>query len=83
MLFLPILVWLVVSNSVGLQKLQFLQEEKNKEIEALRQRVKELEQQSLRTFSESRLKRKKTWVDVTHTVACVASSISHVQHNVY
>ncbi|GAA6101642.1 coiled-coil domain-containing protein 152 [Tachysurus ichikawai] len=41
------------------RKLQFLQEEKNKEVEALRQRVKELEQQSLRTFSEPHLKRRK------------------------
>ncbi|XP_050948919.1 coiled-coil domain-containing protein 152-like [Labeo rohita] len=41
------------------RKLQFIQEEKNKEIEALRQKVRELEQQSLHGLMESRLKRRK------------------------
>ncbi|TRY97871.1 hypothetical protein DNTS_034116 [Danionella cerebrum] len=41
------------------RKLQFIQEEKNKEIEALRQRVWELEQHSLHSTVESRLKRRK------------------------
>lgn len=59
MLLLAVLLSLIAHNPVCLQKLQFLQEEKNKEVEALRQRVKELEQQSLRTFSEPHLKRRK------------------------
>ncbi|XP_048022837.1 coiled-coil domain-containing protein 152-like isoform X1 [Megalobrama amblycephala] len=41
------------------RKLQFIQDEKNKEIEALRQRVKELEQQSLYGLMDPRLKRRK------------------------
>ncbi|KAK2872631.1 hypothetical protein Q8A67_022528 [Cirrhinus molitorella] len=41
------------------RKLQFIQEEKNKEIEALRQRVRELEQQSLHGLMDARLKRRK------------------------
>ncbi|KAG1943494.1 coiled-coil domain-containing protein 152-like [Pimephales promelas] len=41
------------------RKLQFIQNEKNKEIEALRQRVRELEQQSLYSLMDPRLKRKK------------------------
>ncbi|XP_016133169.1 coiled-coil domain-containing protein 152 [Sinocyclocheilus grahami] len=41
------------------RKLQFIQEEKNKEIEVLRQRVRELEQQSLQGLMDSRLKRRK------------------------
>jgi hypothetical protein len=41
------------------QKFQFLQEEKNREVEALRQRIKELEKQHASGFSDSRLKRKK------------------------
>ncbi|XP_051955471.1 coiled-coil domain-containing protein 152-like [Xyrauchen texanus] len=41
------------------RKLQFIQEEKNKEIEALRQRVRELEQQSLHGLIDSRQKRRK------------------------
>ncbi|TSX03290.1 Growth hormone receptor [Bagarius yarrelli] len=49
----------IISQNIFKRKLQFLQDEKNKEIEALRQRVKELEQQSLRTFTEPRLKRRK------------------------
>ncbi|XP_062867897.1 coiled-coil domain-containing protein 152-like [Trichomycterus rosablanca] len=48
-----------VPQNLYKRKLQFLQEEKNKEIESLRLRVKELEQQNLRGFSETRLKRKK------------------------
>ncbi|KAM9451369.1 coiled-coil domain-containing protein 152 isoform 2-T2 [Clarias gariepinus] len=49
----------VIPQHIFKRKLQFLQEEKNKEIETLRQRVKELEQQSLRNFFEPRLKRRK------------------------
>ncbi|KTF80019.1 hypothetical protein cypCar_00038547 [Cyprinus carpio] len=41
------------------RKLQFIQEEKNKEIEVLRQRVRDLEQQSLHGLMDSRLKRRK------------------------
>lgn len=42
------------------QKLHFFQEEKNKEIEALRQRIKELEEgQRARGVSDGRLKRRK------------------------
>ncbi|XP_065142869.1 coiled-coil domain-containing protein 152 [Paramisgurnus dabryanus] len=41
------------------RKLQFIQEEKNKEIEALRQRVRELEQQSLHGVIGSHQKRRK------------------------
>nr|XP_055036864.1 coiled-coil domain-containing protein 152-like [Misgurnus anguillicaudatus] len=41
------------------RKLQFIQEEKNKEIEALRQRVRELEQQSLHGMIGSHQKRRK------------------------
>ncbi|XP_016361739.1 coiled-coil domain-containing protein 152-like isoform X2 [Sinocyclocheilus anshuiensis] len=41
------------------RKLQFIQEEKNKEIEALRQRVRKLEQQNLHGLMDSRLKRRK------------------------
>ncbi|XP_072517353.1 coiled-coil domain-containing protein 152 [Salminus brasiliensis] len=48
-----------LAQNIFKRKLQFLQEEKNKEIEALRQRVKELEQQNLQGLSESRLKRRK------------------------
>uniref|UniRef100_A0A3B1IVG3 Coiled-coil domain containing 152 n=1 Tax=Astyanax mexicanus TaxID=7994 RepID=A0A3B1IVG3_ASTMX len=49
----------ILPQNIFKRKLQFLQEEKNKEIEALRQRVKELEQQNLHSLSESRLKRRK------------------------
>ncbi|XP_046723567.1 coiled-coil domain-containing protein 152-like [Silurus meridionalis] len=49
----------IISPNIYKRKLQFLQEEKNKEIDALRHKVKELEQQNLCTFSEPRLKRKK------------------------
>ena len=43
------------------QKLQSLQEEKNREIEALRQRIKELEaNQRASVFTDNRLKRMKT-----------------------
>ncbi|KAA0720000.1 hypothetical protein E1301_Tti008373 [Triplophysa tibetana] len=41
------------------RKLQFIQEEKNKEIESLHQRVRELEQQSLHGLIDSRLKKRK------------------------
>ncbi|CAM4667709.1 unnamed protein product [Leuciscus chuanchicus] len=41
------------------RKLQFIQDEKNKEIEVLRQRVRELEQQSLYGLMDPRLKRRK------------------------
>ena len=42
------------------QKLQFFQEEKNKEIAALRQRIRELEEnQHAAVFNDSRLKRRK------------------------
>lgn len=42
------------------QKLQFFQEEKNKEIEVLRQRIKELEEnQRAGGLNDSRLKRRK------------------------
>ncbi|XP_026797200.3 coiled-coil domain-containing protein 152 [Pangasianodon hypophthalmus] len=50
----------IIPQHIFKRKLLFLQEEKNKEIETLRQRVKELEQQSLRTISEPRLKRRKS-----------------------
>ncbi|XP_060791913.1 coiled-coil domain-containing protein 152-like [Neoarius graeffei] len=49
----------IIPQHIFKRKLQFFQEEKNKEIEALRQRVKELEQQILCAFSEARLKRRK------------------------
>ncbi|KAF4077573.1 hypothetical protein AMELA_G00209510 [Ameiurus melas] len=49
----------IIPQHIFKRKLQFLQEQKNKEIEALHQRVKELEQQSLCTSSEPRLKRRK------------------------
>ncbi|XP_053504828.1 coiled-coil domain-containing protein 152-like [Ictalurus furcatus] len=49
----------IIPQHIFKRKLQFLQEQKEKEIEALHQRVKELEQQSLCTSSESRLKRRK------------------------
>lgn len=43
------------------QKLQFFQEEKNKEIVALRQRIKELEEnQRARGLDESRQKKKRS-----------------------
>ncbi|XP_022058791.1 coiled-coil domain-containing protein 152 [Acanthochromis polyacanthus] len=45
-------------QSVFKRKLQFFQEEKNKEIAALRQRIKELEE-SQRSFADGRLKRRK------------------------
>ncbi len=42
------------------QKLQFFQEEKNKEIVALHQRIKELEEnQRARGFNDNRLKKRK------------------------
>ncbi|XP_056587133.1 coiled-coil domain-containing protein 152-like [Triplophysa dalaica] len=41
------------------RKLQFIQEEKNKEIETLHQRVRELEQQSLHGLIDSRMKKRK------------------------
>lgn len=42
------------------QKLQFLQEEKNKEISSLRQRIKDLEEkQHTCSDNDSRLKRRK------------------------
>ncbi|KAG5834806.1 hypothetical protein ANANG_G00265480 [Anguilla anguilla] len=41
------------------RKLQFIQEQSQREVEALRQRVKELEQKSNSSFTECRLKRKK------------------------
>ncbi|KAB5549027.1 hypothetical protein PHYPO_G00062510 [Pangasianodon hypophthalmus] len=50
----------IIPQHIFKRKLLFLQEEKNKEIETLRQRVKELEQQSLRTIAEPRLKRRKS-----------------------
>jgi len=59
--FLSLFLWL--------QKLQFIQNEKNKEIEALRQRVRELEQQSLYSLMDPRLKRKKNW-DLLWSVHC-------------
>ncbi|XP_030623890.1 coiled-coil domain-containing protein 152 [Chanos chanos] len=46
-------------QNVFKRKLQFIQEEKNKEIEALRQRVKELEQQALNGLASSHSKRRK------------------------
>lgn len=49
----------LLSLFLCLQKLQFIQDEKNKEIEALRHRVKELEQQSLYGLMDPRLKRRK------------------------
>ncbi|XP_076139528.1 coiled-coil domain-containing protein 152 [Alosa pseudoharengus] len=49
----------LASQNIFKRKLQFMQEEKNREIEALRQKVKELEQQQFTSFAESRLKRRK------------------------
>ncbi|XP_019965014.2 coiled-coil domain-containing protein 152 [Paralichthys olivaceus] len=50
----------LVPQSVFKRKLQFIQEEKNKEIGALRQRIKELEEiQRSSGVSDSRLKRRK------------------------
>ncbi|XP_012697752.2 coiled-coil domain-containing protein 152 isoform X2 [Clupea harengus] len=49
----------LASQNIFKRKLQFMQEEKNREIEALRQKVKELEQQQFLGFTESRLKRRK------------------------
>ncbi|XP_041826415.1 coiled-coil domain-containing protein 152-like [Melanotaenia boesemani] len=50
----------LIPQSVYKRKLQFFQEEKNKEIEALRQRIKELEEnQRASSLSDSRLKRRK------------------------
>lgn len=61
-----------------LQKLQFIQDEKNKEIEALRQRVKELEQQSLYGLMDPRLKRRKNW-DLLRSVYCnVRANFMHL-----
>lgn len=51
----------IESSCLCLQKLQFIQDEKNKEIEVLRQRVRDLEQQSLHGLMDSRLKRRKIW----------------------
>ncbi|KAJ8402012.1 hypothetical protein AAFF_G00372470 [Aldrovandia affinis] len=41
------------------RKLQFIQEERQKEVDALQQRVKELEQQNSNSFTDFRLKRRK------------------------
>ncbi|KAK5851684.1 hypothetical protein PBY51_023220 [Eleginops maclovinus] len=50
----------LLPQSVYKRKLQFFQEEKNKEIAALRQRIKELEEnQRVSVFSDSRLKKRK------------------------
>ncbi|XP_031133453.1 coiled-coil domain-containing protein 152 isoform X2 [Sander lucioperca] len=50
----------LIPQSVFKRKLQFFQEEKNKEIVALRQRIKELEEsQRAGNFSDSRLKKRK------------------------
>ncbi|XP_028458270.1 coiled-coil domain-containing protein 152 isoform X2 [Perca flavescens] len=50
----------LIPQSVFKRKLQFFQEEKNKEIVALRQRIKELEEsQRAGSFSDSRLKKRK------------------------
>ncbi|XP_026868220.1 coiled-coil domain-containing protein 152 [Electrophorus electricus] len=49
----------LLAQNIFKRKLQALQEEKNREIEALRQRVKAMEQQSLLGFSESCLKKKR------------------------
>ncbi|XP_034752232.1 coiled-coil domain-containing protein 152-like [Etheostoma cragini] len=50
----------LIPQSVFKRKLQFFQEEKNKEIVALRQRIKELEEsQRGGSFSDSRLKKRK------------------------
>ncbi|XP_046901312.1 coiled-coil domain-containing protein 152-like [Hypomesus transpacificus] len=48
------------AQNIFKRKLHFLQEEKNREIESLRQRIKELEQQHASGHYDSRLKRKKT-----------------------
>ncbi|XP_067106453.1 coiled-coil domain-containing protein 152-like [Osmerus mordax] len=48
------------AQNIFKRKLHFLQEEKNREIESLRQRIKELEQQHASGLCDSRLKRKKT-----------------------
>ncbi|XP_033951415.1 coiled-coil domain-containing protein 152 [Pseudochaenichthys georgianus] len=50
----------LLPQSVFKRKLQFFQEEKNKEIAVLRQRIKELEEnQRVSVFSDSRLKKRK------------------------
>ncbi|XP_070298397.1 coiled-coil domain-containing protein 152 [Salvelinus sp. IW2-2015] len=49
----------LLPQNIFKRKFQFLQEEKNREVEALRQRIKELEKQHASGFSDSRLKRKK------------------------
>ncbi|KAL0965430.1 hypothetical protein UPYG_G00281190 [Umbra pygmaea] len=48
----------LLPENIFKRKLQFFQEEKNREVDALRQRVKELEQRAI-GVSDSRLKRKK------------------------
>ncbi|KAJ4926501.1 hypothetical protein JOQ06_008674 [Pogonophryne albipinna] len=56
-----LIVWCEASQSSEYSsKLQFFQEEKNKEIAVLRQRIKELEEnQRVSVFSDSRLKKRK------------------------
>ncbi|XP_063066084.1 coiled-coil domain-containing protein 152-like [Engraulis encrasicolus] len=49
----------LASQNIFKRKLQFIQEEKNREIQALQQKVRELEQQQMLGFTESRLKRRK------------------------
>ncbi|XP_028826895.1 coiled-coil domain-containing protein 152 [Denticeps clupeoides] len=50
----------LLSQNIFRRKLQFMQVEKNQEIEALRQKVKELEQLQLQAFSDSRLKKRRS-----------------------
>ncbi|KAM6985197.1 coiled-coil domain-containing protein 152 [Aplochiton taeniatus] len=49
----------LISQNIFKRKLQFLQEEKDQEIEALRQRIRDLEEQHASRLADSRLKRKK------------------------
>uniref|UniRef100_A0A6Q2YJ10 Coiled-coil domain containing 152 n=1 Tax=Esox lucius TaxID=8010 RepID=A0A6Q2YJ10_ESOLU len=49
----------LLPQNIFKRKLQFFQEEKNREVETLRQRIKELEQLHVIRLSDSRLKRKK------------------------